>query len=503
MIVTFYGVGGTGMYKWVKELNEKWEELSKEITLNEEAVKNYIVMPFLKELGFNEESCWYHYEYNCREDFVDVYIQLKGSDEGIYVETKHGDLEINSKHIEQVAKYMVASSNIQWGILTNGKKYYLINRDIMSEKSNDSGEALLDKVVLTCSLNSKSSIEQESIKYFSKKYLFENRKTLFMRDIAQFKAYKTYQDWGVYFSTLFGFFNYYCEEIEPDLQISTVVSKTYLSDIRERDFKKYLMTLKPKKKSKEKISQDIIKSKCSHITEMYHEFERRNLITINNFRETRTNILEHFMNQEIFHESTDINNYLTEDNVSRIIDEFNRSDKLQVVIRRIIFCLIAYYGFTKSQVVDFLLQPWGSIKFDKDKIEFQDVERNMNSFLKYNLEIIKKVTGRKKSILGNKGERGQSISPDIVSATFDEIKKMKNIEGGQYFTPEYTRKMLIINLFKAGFAIEEISGFVGISLNSIEKIIGKDEIAKIGLKRWNMKNRQKARHPFEELFNNL
>ena len=114
---------------------------------------------------------------------------------------------------------------------------------------------------------------------------------------------------------------------------------------------------------------------------------------------------------------------------------------------------------------------------------------------------IKKVTGRRKYILGDSGERGQSISIDIVSATFDEIKKMKDVEGRSYFTPEYTRKMLIVALFEEGFSIEEISGFVGISLNSIEKIIGKDKISQIGLKRWNMRNSKKSKHPFEDEFN--
>ena len=52
---------------------------------------------------------------------------------------------------------------------------------------------------------------------------------------------------------------------------------------------------------------------------------------------------------------------------------------------------------------------------------------------------------------------------------------MKDVEGRSYFTPEYTRKMLIVALFEEGFSVEEISGFIGISLNSIEKIIGKDK----------------------------
>ena len=38
----------------------------------------------------------------------------------------------------------------------------------------------------------------------------------------------------------------------------------------------------------------------------------------------------------------------------------------------------------------------------------------------------------------------------------EEIKKMRDVEGRNYFTPEYTRKMLIVALFEEGFSIELI-----------------------------------------------
>ena len=125
----------------------------------------------------------------------------------------------------------------------------------------------------------------------------------------------------------------------------------------------------------------------------------------------------------------------------------------------------------------------------------------MPPLLETNFKKLKKVTGKRKNILGNKGERGQSISIDIVSATFEEIKKMKDVEGRKHFTPEYTRKMLIINLFETGFSIEEICGYIGISITAIENILGKENIATIGLKRWNIKSKSKVRHPFEEKLN--
>lgn len=489
------------METWLRELNQEWKELENDRTMNEETIKNTIVIPFLENIGYKKELIKYRYEEPCDAGKVDVFLQIKGSTEGVYVETKRGDLEITEKEIKQIVNYMDVS-HITWGILTNGKKYYLINSDIVSEKSSGRGDALLDKVVMVCSLKPRSESEREAIKYFSKEYLFESQKTLFMKAIAQFKAFKGYQDWNVYFSTLFGFFNYYCTVVEPNIIIpkSNQRMYTFLSDIRERDFLSFLLTIKPKKKDSDKISIDIVKNKCSHIVEMYRELERRGFITTNNFRDVRTAVLEYFTRESIVVDNSQIDNYLTRENVEKIIVNFSKSSKPEVVVRLVIFCLVAYYGLTKSQVEELLLQSWTCVKWDKKTISFSGWERPMPLVLEQNLKKIKMLTGKKKSILVKKGERGQAISKDIVSTAFNDIKKMLDVDGCEYFTAEYTRKMLIINLFEARFSIEEISAYVGIRLNSIEEILGTEAIMKIGNKRL-MKNRPVIEHPFENEFN--
>lgn len=485
----------------LKQLNQEWKELENDNTMNEETIKNIIVIPFLRNIGYKDEVIKYRYEAPCDAGKVDVFLQLRGSMEGVYVETKRGDLEISEKELKQIINYMDVS-HITWGILTNGKKYYLINSDIISEKSTGNSDALLDKIVMVCSLTPKSKSEREAIKYFSKEYLFDNQKVLFMKAMAQFKAFKEYRDWNVYYSTLFGFFNYYCTEVEPNLNIPRSNQRlyTFLSNIRERDFINFLLTIKPKKKDNNKISLDIIKSKCSHITEMYRELERRGFITTNNFRDIRTEALSFFTDESVTSESLSSVNYLTTTNVKKILDNFCKSSKPEVTVRLVVFCLVVYYGFTKSQAEEFLLQSWDCIDWNKKTAKFNEVKRPLPLVLEQNLKKIKVLTGKKKSILLKKGERGQAISKDIVATAFNDIKKMEDVEGCEYFTPEYTRKMLVINFFEKGFSLEEISAYIGISLNSIEEILGRELITKTGLKRL-MKKRPELTHPFESEFN--
>lgn len=489
------------METWLKKLNQDWKELENDKTMNEETIKNIIVIPFLKNIGYKDEVIKYRYEAPCDAGKVDVFLQLRGRMEGVYVETKRGDLEIGEKELKQIINYMDVS-HITWGILTNGRKYYLINSDIMSEKSIGNSDALLDKIVMVCSLTPKSKSEREAIKYFSKEYLFDNQKVLFMKAMAQFKAFKEYRDWNVYYSTLFGFFNYYCTEVEPNMNIPKSNQRlyTFLSNIRERDFINFLLTIKPKKKDNSKISLDIIKSKCSHITEMYRELERRGFITTNNFRDIRTEALNYFTSECMTDENLSTTNYLTTENVRKILKNFNKLSKPEVTVRGVIFSLVVYYGFTKSQVEEFLLQSWDCIDWNKKTAKFNGVKRPLPLVLEQNLKKIKVLTGKKKSILIPKGERGQAISKDIVATAFNDIKKMEDVEGHEFFTPEYTRKMLVICFFEKGFSIEEISAYIGMSLNSIEEILGKELIIRTGLKRL-MKKRPELEHPFENELN--
>ena len=133
---------------WVNDLNNVWNSIINEMDLNEETTKDYVIKPFLKNIGYDMDSCWYKFEHNLKQEGrIDIYIELKERrGEGIYVEAKRGDEEIKFEDIKQTVNYLCSPDyrypNIKWGILTNGKEFYLINKDIVSENKNDNGEAV-------------------------------------------------------------------------------------------------------------------------------------------------------------------------------------------------------------------------------------------------------------------------------------------------------------------------------------------------------------------------
>ena len=66
------------MYEWINELNTVWDAITGELDLNEETTKDYVIIPFLKKLGYDMDSCWYKFKHELKkEGWVDIYIELK------------------------------------------------------------------------------------------------------------------------------------------------------------------------------------------------------------------------------------------------------------------------------------------------------------------------------------------------------------------------------------------------------------------------------------------
>ena len=103
---------------------------------------------------------------------------------------------------------------------------------------------------------------------------------------------------------------------------------------------------------------------------MYRELERRGFITTNNFRDIRTQVLDFFTSESMVVQNLQYDNYLTRENVEKIIGNFSKSLKPEVVVRLVIFCLVVYYGLTKSQAEELLLQSWECVDWDKKTIMY-------------------------------------------------------------------------------------------------------------------------------------
>jgi len=98
--------------------------------LLEANVRENIVVELLVALGYPKEKMVRESHPTVRRrQAVDICITGLGDDEEeLIVEVKRGNIDLNHIHIEQTLSYLEKRTKFEWAILTNGKKYLLLNK---------------------------------------------------------------------------------------------------------------------------------------------------------------------------------------------------------------------------------------------------------------------------------------------------------------------------------------------------------------------------------------
>ena len=188
-------------------VNEKINECT---NFSEENIKNKIIVPVLEQLGYEQKYAQYEESGYHRDKRVDI-AYIMGRQDILYVEVKKWDDELKNNDIDQISEY-INRRNIAWGILTNGRRYILLNGKI---QLNTVGKDVhIKRIVLDESDREGSSASKKSyIKYFSKESLFDSQVTNYFKDVALFKA-NFYEDeenkasWKQYRSSQYSFIEY-------------------------------------------------------------------------------------------------------------------------------------------------------------------------------------------------------------------------------------------------------------------------------------------------------
>ena len=129
----------------IKNLRQKLKMLQNK-TESEENLKIHITTWVLGELGYDANDFDYEYKL-CRRGkdwHADIYIPVGNS--AIFVETKKYSKNLDEEDVRQLIEYLSMNS-VLWGILTNGRQYYLINNSINIHEG-DGSKDIINKVVL-------------------------------------------------------------------------------------------------------------------------------------------------------------------------------------------------------------------------------------------------------------------------------------------------------------------------------------------------------------------
>lgn len=434
----------------------------------EENVKIKKVIPILEELGYELSSMTFEHEVFKGKKYCDIAIKVR-TDQYLYVEVKRGDYFITDKDIMQLSNYL-NTAGIEWGVITNGSKYILINNNIKLPSS--------DKKVLEVDINRDSN----NLKYFSKEYLFGNRKTYYYTYVAYFKGIRGYKDedqtWIVYRGTIYKFIKY-LEDKYNDFED--------LEKINKRDIVEFLE--KECKNSRRDIDSDeTIKNKISHINTMYEVLYENKVIRNIPFDKKRDDILNKFKL-----ESKKYDLVLEKRDIETIF--FHLEKGRHFLRNKTIITLATFLGLNKSQI----------LKIRKESFDF------INNTIVLDGRIVplpEKIINMVKELINKNEAEGikengvfycryngkyKLINKEVLGEVLKEVQKIDE-EKFRKFTYNRSRIMAVRILFDNGFSIDDIVRITGIKLTGIAKIIDNNEIYNKTDK--GLRKRIENNHPF-------
>lgn len=434
----------------------------------EENIKIKVVIPILEKLGYKISNMTFEHEVFKGKKYCDIAINIR-ADEYLYIEVKRGDYSIANKDIMQLSNYL-NTAGIEWGIITNGSKYILINNNIKLPSS--------DKKVLEVDINRDSN----NLKYFSKEYLFGNRKTYYYTYVAYFKGIRGYKDedqtWIVYRGTIYKFIKY-LEDKYNDFE--------ELEKINKRDIVEFLE--KECKNSRRDIDSDeTIKNKISHINTMYEVLYENKVIRNIPFDKKRDDIINKFKL-----ESKKYDLVLEKRDIETIF--FHLEKGRNSLRNKTIITLATFLGLNKSQI----------LKIRKESFDF------INNTIVLNGRIVplpEKIINMVKELINKNEAEGikgngvfycryngkyKLINKEVLGEVLKEVQKIDE-EKFRKFTYNRSRIMAVRILFDNGFSIDDIVRITGIKLTGIAKIIDNNEIYNKTDK--GLRKRIENNHPF-------
>ena len=483
------------MEELIKAIKKRMSELS---NIGEENIKNNVVVHvFLKELGYDPDN--WDYEEAIYEGRADIVYKIKNEPLFI-VETKgqkkgsqSGNIDLTEKDVKQLSEYLNSHKPvIDWGLLTNGTRYILLNNSIEGE--------IPDRIVFDISID--NTHDKAYMKYYSYENLFVNRTTQYFADIAQYKSYAKMDDtlnmknWAIYKSTLFRFFDYYAKQ--NNYNVISKVPHEILSRIHPEDLIRFFEEddLKKLHSGKRVNSKRTKNNTYSHISSFFKTLSEHSYVNNQNFSQGRDFSLSGIKETAKIKSE----NYLDEKRFKEALSYLYSSKTNYRDIA--VFLLCAYYGFERSVVHNL---KWDSVDFNRKIIAINDRPCSMNDLLALCFDEIKKQNKANKNkseyvFTSCTGGKYKKVNESTINDVFNKLKNVNICEElWTFFSPQYVRNCLVYRLFEAGFSLEQIIYYTGVDIKKISNYISSDRIIEEGKKRYNNGMKQNAIHPFKSV----
>lgn len=391
------------------------------------------------------------------------------------------DIKYNNRELDEGDISYKAVKYIDWGIICDGRTFYLVNNDIKGDYKN--------KIVFKYDTAEESC--RYMLKYFEYESLFKNRVANYFKHIAQYKALFNAEErersWKAYENTLTNFFSYLAGKGEYyNLEL-----------IRPSDFRRYIINeIAANKELKKRYasSKATIINKFAHINGFFETLKANGVIKINNF----DMITEEEMLKGIeLKESQKPAKLLTVEEIQMILDAAENTREPER--NKLIILLLAYCGLDRDEIKN--------LKIEDVNVDHQQI--NINNRM---IPIIANLTNRIDSYIKDKTSRGDDSTYLFSTKYGNKYNKLSdsnfNIilnntlkylpiseERKNQITLSLFKESLIRKMIESDYHIEDIVYITGLSLNSIDKYILAEDI-----KRKADMEKFKDKHPYSLLF---
>lgn len=463
----------------IAKLRQAYKEIEQNKSFLEENIKVFLVRDiFLEGMGYDISISKCVFEQKKADTFADIVLKIDDKIEFI-IETKSYGHEIKDSDIYQLAKY-ISKRGVEYGILTNGKDYLLINTNIKAE-TNIGNDMLRHQIVFWFNIfdsKSKQYSHHDFFRFLSKEALFDTKITNYYRDIAQFKALKYPENshsWYNYKSTLYRFFEFYsnkrgkyCSRILEEINISDF--EDYIEYKKEHSLNDNLV-----------ISDSTIRNNYSHLSSMLNtlsESEHFGGISSTHFDKGREENLADIISGLSSRNSEVVDNNTFAQAVAYFLEKSKGGKGIRDLA---IFLLCCCYGMERPKIQK--LQ-WADLKFKESTIDIDGRVLPLNQLLKSCLEKIKneqektKIKTKYVFVVLYSGKY-KNISTAVINNVFNQLIDISSDEKWRGFSPQYVRQSLIKQLFDFGFTIDGIMYITGLPIENVanyiptEKIIGR------------------------------
>lgn len=455
---------------------------------NEENIKIHIVLEILEFLGYKKGS--FEFEYSSISGRCDILIKITNTDR-LIVETKRKNYSITEDDCIQLCTYLT-TQNIEWGILTNGNEYFLINSYIKGTPKQ--------KICLYCQLLYEQSTNMWNLSkkynyllldYLSLDNIFKKHSTKYFTYyssyINNYDETRTLQSIKQYSSSIFRFINYisknynYCDE--GLLSMSTLTQ--YMNDYcKNKSYKK-----------------DTIINSCRYLISFLKYLELNSILQTKYFVNFNYN---EFLSILEFNDTCSKSDSISIEEAQLLLNYFDNSPRNFAGLRnKIILNLLLYVAPSIDSILNINT---GDIDFKRGFIKINNINVPLNPKLKDDLFIYLKERNKLKPKINNLfftkyRNKFNTLSSftiiNNINESFNQINSLTDSRKKDLNISNIQRSV-IENMLKNDFSLEEISIITGKNISSLSKYLT-DDILKKRLKNIN-KSLNSKKHPYYELF---